>query len=72
MFQGDIRLASPGVELKGSLKSQLYWMVFCFTWGKHVKEHFAEADTGERLRQTRLEGFSANNTHVLIRLIMCS
>ena len=24
-------------------------MVFC--WGKHMKEHFAEVDTGERLRR---------------------
>ena len=32
---------------KGSLESQLCWIVFC--WGKHVKEHFAEADTGERM-----------------------
>ena len=34
----------------GSLESRLCWMVFC--WDKHMKEHFAEADTGERLRQT--------------------
>jgi hypothetical protein len=33
-------------KLKGSLENQLCWMVFC--WGKH----FAEADTGEKLRQT--------------------
>jgi hypothetical protein len=25
-------------------------MVFC--WGKYVKEHLAEVDTGERLMQT--------------------
>jgi hypothetical protein len=25
-------------------------MVFC--WGKQVKEHFAEVETGKRLRQT--------------------
>ena len=37
-------------KLKGSLESQLCWMVFC--WGKHVKECFPEVDTGERLRQT--------------------
>jgi hypothetical protein len=37
-------------KLKGSLESQLSWMVFC--WGKHLKECFLEADTGERLRQT--------------------
>ena len=34
-------------KLKGSLKSQLCWMVSC--WGKHTKEHFAEANTGERM-----------------------
>ena len=38
-------------KLKGSLESQLCWMVFC--WGKHMKECFPEVDTGERLRQTR-------------------
>ena len=37
-------------KLKGSLESQLCWMVFC--WGKHVKECFPEVDTGERLGQT--------------------
>ena len=34
-------------KLKSSLESWLCWMVFC--WGKHVKEHFPEADTGERI-----------------------
>ena len=37
-------------KLKGSLESQLCWMLFC--WGKHVKECFLKVDTGERLRQT--------------------
>ena len=31
---------------KGSLESQLCWMVFC--WDKHVKECCPEVDTGER------------------------
>jgi hypothetical protein len=31
--------------------SEVGWMVFCY--GKHMKECLAEADTGERLRQTR-------------------
>ena len=30
---------------RGSLESQLCWMVFCL--GKHMEEHFAEVDTGE-------------------------
>jgi hypothetical protein len=30
-----------------SLESQLCPMMFC--WGKHVKQCFAEADTGERM-----------------------
>ena len=34
-------------RLKGSLESQLCWMVFC--WGKHMKEYFPEVNTGERL-----------------------
>jgi hypothetical protein len=34
-------------ELKGSLESQLCWMVFY--WGKRMKECFTEADTGERM-----------------------
>ena len=34
-------------KLKASLESQLCQMVFC--WGKHVKECFPEADTGERM-----------------------
>jgi hypothetical protein len=37
-------------KLKGSLESQLCWMVFC--WGKHMKECFSKVDTDERLRQT--------------------
>jgi hypothetical protein len=37
-------------KLKGSLESQLCGMLFC--WGKHMKKHLAEVDTGERLRQT--------------------
>jgi hypothetical protein len=37
-------------KLKSSLESQLCWKVFC--WGKHVKEHFPEMDTGGGLRQT--------------------
>lgn len=32
-------------ELMVSLESQFCWMVFC--WGKHMKERFPEADTGE-------------------------
>lgn len=32
-------------KLKGSLESQLYWMLFC--WGRQVKEHFTEAGPGE-------------------------
>ena len=47
-------------KLKGSLESQLCWMVFC--WGKHVKECFPEVDTGERLRQTREERFTEADT----------
>jgi hypothetical protein len=43
-------------ELKGSLESRLCWMVFW--WGKHMKEHFTEVDTGERLRQPREGMFS--------------
>jgi hypothetical protein len=43
------------VEPKGSLESQLCWMV-C-SWGKHVKESFPEVDMGERLRQTCEETF---------------
>ena len=39
-------------KLKGSLESQLCWMVFC--WGKHVKKCFPGVDTGERLRQTEV------------------
>jgi hypothetical protein len=33
----------------GHLKAlwKVSWMVFC--WGKHVKEHLAEVDTGERM-----------------------
>jgi hypothetical protein len=38
-------------RLKGSLESQLCWMVF--GWAKYVKGRFPEVDTGERLRQTR-------------------
>ena len=38
-------------KVKVSLESQLCWMVTC--WDKQVKEHFAEVDIGERLRQTR-------------------
>ena len=34
-------------RLKGSLESQLCWMVFC--WDKHMKEFFPEVDTGERM-----------------------
>jgi hypothetical protein len=37
-------------NFKGSLESQLCWMVFY--WGKPVKECFPEVATGERLRQT--------------------
>ena len=32
------------------------WMVFC--WGKLMKEHLVEVDTGERLRQTPEGRFS--------------
>jgi len=35
-------------KLKGSLESQLCWMVFC--WDKHMKECFPEVDIGKRLR----------------------
>ena len=31
-------------------ESQLCWKVF--SWGKHIKEYFPEADTGERLKHT--------------------
>jgi hypothetical protein len=34
-------------KLEGSLESQLRWTVLC--WGTHVKEHFNEADPGERM-----------------------
>ena len=44
-------LRSVKWKLKGSLESQLCWMVFF--WGKHMKECFSEVDTGERLRQIR-------------------
>jgi hypothetical protein len=51
-------------KLKGSLESQLCWMVFF--WGKHVKECFPEAVIGERLKsrlvsmkQTQERGCSA-------------
>jgi hypothetical protein len=37
-------------KLKGSLESQLGWMVVF--WAKHMKKCFPEVDTGERLRQT--------------------
>lgn len=43
-----------------SLDSQLCRMAFC--WGRHVREHVAEADTGER---THNEGFFTNNTHII-------
>jgi hypothetical protein len=36
-------------------------MAFC--WGKHMKEHFAEADTGERVRQTHEEMFLHYQAH---------
>ena len=51
-------LLNPGLQwkLKGSLESQLRWMMFC--WGKHVKEWFPEVDTGERLRPTHEGMFS--------------
>ena len=50
-FQGrDFQSEDLKWEHKGSLKSHLCWRGFC--WGKHVKECFPEADTGERLRQT--------------------
>ena len=32
------------MKLKGSLESQLCWMVLCC--GKQVKEHFVKEDTG--------------------------
>jgi hypothetical protein len=35
------------VELKGSLESQLCWMVL--GWGRPMKECFPEVDTGERM-----------------------
>lgn len=34
-------------KLKGFLESQLCWMVF--SWSKHLKEYFTEADTDERM-----------------------
>lgn len=34
-------------KLKASLESQLCQIGFC--WGKHSKEHFAGADTRERM-----------------------
>jgi hypothetical protein len=45
--------------------------------GKHMKECFPEADTGERIflkqacERTHGEEFFANNTHVLVRLSLC-
>jgi hypothetical protein len=50
-----------------SLESQLCWMVFCS--GKHVKECFPEADTGER---TCDKGFFTNDPHVLVCLTLYS
>ena len=37
------------LKLVCSLES-IFWMLFCL--GKHGKDHLAEVDTGERLRQT--------------------
>ena len=45
---------------KGSLESQLCWMVFC--WGKHMKACFPEVDTDEWLRQTH-EGTFSGSSH---------
>ena len=49
-------------KLKGSLESQLCWMVFC--WGKNVKECFPEEDIGERLRQTHEGTFLRKQTQL--------
>lgn len=47
-------------RLKGSLESQLCWMVFC--WGKHMKECFVKVDTSGALRQTGEGGFTEADT----------
>jgi hypothetical protein len=51
-------------------------MVFC--WGKHIKESFSEADTGEDVllkeapERTHGERFFANDTHVLVHITLHS
>jgi hypothetical protein len=61
-------------KLKGSLESQLCWIVFC--WGKHVKEYFWHRWKDVLLKQARErpcdEGFFHNDMHVLVHLTLYS